>query len=46
METYWDIFNKKYGAKCLGKTLTTILEAFWYYCDGQEYKTIKILKKR
>jgi hypothetical protein len=44
MKTYWDEFNEKYGKYCINKSLTTILEAFWYYCNGNEKKTKKILK--
>jgi hypothetical protein len=43
MKTYWDEFTEKYGDKCLGKSLNQILEAFWYYCNGQETKTKKLM---
>ena len=40
---YWDEFNKQYQGKCVGKPLTQILEAFWYYCNGQKTKTKKLM---
>lgn len=43
METYWDAFNRKYQGACCGKSLTQILEAFWYYCNNNEDRTRKIL---
>jgi len=43
MKTYWSEFNEKYGKYCLGKSLETILEAFWYYCNKGENKTKKLL---
>lgn len=46
METYWDRFNEKYGNDCLGKSLTTILEAFWYYCKDKEVRTRQLLRPR
>jgi hypothetical protein len=46
METYWDDFVKEYQGFCVGKSLSQILEAFWYYCNGQKIKTKKILKGR
>ena len=40
---YWDEFNKQYQGNCIGKTLTQILESFWYYCNGQKTKTKKLM---
>jgi hypothetical protein len=44
MKTYWDSFLKKYSKYCVGRPLSQILEAFWYYCDQQIAKTDKIMK--
>ena len=40
---YWDEFNKQYQGNCIGKTLTQILESFWYYCNGQKTKAKKLM---
>lgn len=44
MKTYWDDFNAKYQGYCYGKSLTIILEAFWYFCNNNEKRTEKLLK--
>jgi hypothetical protein len=44
MKNYWDDFNEKYQGKCYSKSLVTILEAFWWFCNGHEEKTKKLLK--
>lgn len=43
MKTYWDDFNERYGDACMGKSLTVILEAFYWFCHNSLNKTEKLL---
>ena len=44
MKTYWDDFNDRYQGFCVDKSLRQILEAFWYFCNGQPDKCDKLMK--
>lgn len=44
METYWDAFLKKYEDEIKTVPLRTILEAFYFYCHGNEKSADALLK--
>jgi hypothetical protein len=45
MREYWDEYVMKYQGKVIGLSLGTILESFWWYCNGNVDRAELVIKQ-